>query len=73
MILAPPYIYSQTFENRSSLVANPVAGLALDAAVPAPGVTGAALLQPPKSSSVLTFGGPTLAALKPPAPPADIL
>lgn len=65
----PPY--SHTFENKSSLAANPVAGFG--AAVPAPGFTGAALLQPPKSSSALTIGGPLRGVLNPPPPPGTML
>ena len=52
--------YSQTFENRSSLVppnCPPPAGLlCTGGGLLAAGVTGAALLQPPKSSSGATFG-----------------
>jgi hypothetical protein len=51
-----PDLYSHTLEKRSSLVAKPLAGFARGAL--AAGVTGAALLQPPKSSSALTLGGP---------------
>lgn len=63
------FLYSQTLENRSSLA--PYAGFAW--VVPAPGVTGAALLQPPKSSSALTFGGTLAPVLNPPLPPGTIL
>jgi len=70
--MTPPCSYdrfhSQTFENKSSLAANPVAGLA-----PVAGVGCVALLHPPKSSSVLTLGGGLLAVLKPPLPPGTIL
>jgi hypothetical protein len=65
-----PLPYSQTFENRSSPPENPAAGFGWT--VPAPGVTGAALLHPPKSSSAVTFGGAALAVLNPP-PPGTIL
>lgn len=70
-----PTIYSQTFENKSSLAANPVAGLAaVPVPVPCPGVTGAALLQPPKSSSAATATLVAVpAALNPPPPPGTIL
>jgi hypothetical protein len=64
-------LYSHTLEKRSSLVAKPPAGFARGAA--AAGVTGAALLQPPKSSSALTLGGPWLFGLNPPPPPGTIL
>lgn len=49
--------YSHTFENRSSLPPNPPAGFLVCVDVFAPGVTGTALLHPPKSSSSLIFGG----------------
>ena len=52
-------------------MANPVAGFVLLVAVP--GVTGAALLHPPKSSSALTFGGPEFDGLNPPPPPGTML
>ena len=51
-------------------MANPVAGLAC---VLAAGVTGAALLHPPKSSSALTLGGARFAGANPPVPPGTIL
>lgn len=62
--------HSHTLENRSSLAPNPpplFAGAALAA-----GVTGTALLQPPKSSSALTLGGED-AVLNPPPPLETIL
>jgi len=62
-----PIPYSQTLENRSSLVENPAAGLTCVFAA------GAALLQPPKSSSALTLGGALLAGVKPPPPPGTML
>ena len=59
--------YSHTFENRSSPPPKPPAGLLccddafddmfLAGAVGTAGVTGAALFQPPKSSSAAIFGG----------------
>lgn len=62
--------HSHTLENRSSPAPNPVAGFA--GVIPVPGVTGAALLHPPKSSSAVTFGvAPTV--LNPPPPPGTIL
>ena len=67
-LFSVPITHSQTFENKSSFVANPVAGL-----VPAAGVAGAALLHPPKSSSALTLGGAWLAGANPPPPPGKIL
>jgi hypothetical protein len=55
-------IYSQTFENRSSLPPNPPAGFegAFDCVVVVvcAEAVGAALLQPPKSSSCATCGAP---------------
>jgi len=52
------FTHSQTFENKSSLAAKPVAGFAGAAPCPWPtvGAEGAAL-HPPKSSSAVTFGG----------------
>lgn len=64
----PNQRYSQTFENRSSLAANPPAGFEAVVVVPAPGVTGAALLHPPKSSSADTFGGAEMPDENPPPP-----
>jgi hypothetical protein len=55
-------IYSQTFENKSSLPPNPPAGfdVVFDCVVVfvCAGAVGAALLQPPKSSSCATCGAP---------------
>jgi hypothetical protein len=62
--------YSQTFEKRSSLAANPPGFFET---VLEPGVTGAALFHPPKSSSTLTFGGAETAGLNPPRPPGTVL
>jgi hypothetical protein len=62
--------HSHTFENRSSLVVNPVAGFAC---VFVADVIGAALLHPPKSSSALTLGGALLAGKNPPPPPGTML
>jgi len=59
--------YSQTLENKSSLAAKLPAGLA--GVAPIPGVTGAALLQPPKSSSALTLGAGLLIPNPPSLPP----
>jgi hypothetical protein len=58
----PTNSYSQTFENKSSLPPNPLAGFAaaLVCVVVGAGVlvVGAALLHPPKSSSCATCGAP---------------
>lgn len=56
-------VYSQTLENRSSPPPKPVAGLPVDAGgcalwVVVEAETGAALLQPPKSSSCVIAGAP---------------
>lgn len=67
---ASPLSHSQTFENKSSPPANPVAGFGC---VPDAEETGAALLHPPKSSSAVTFGGAVPAVLNPPPPPGTIL
>ena len=63
-------IYSQTFENKSSLAAKLVAGLGGPLLA---GATGAALLHPPKSSSALTFGGPLFTGANPPLVPGTML
>lgn len=68
--------HSQTFEKRSSLAAKPVAGFPEAVlTMPTPGVTGAALLHPPNSSSAATvgFAGVDVATLKPPFPPGIML
>ena len=55
--LSKLFSYSHTFENRSSLAANPLGGFTLELfPVLTPGDTGAALDHPPKSSSADTVG-----------------
>ena len=61
--------YSQTFENKSSLPPNPVVGFAVCEGGFAAGIAGAALVQPPKSSSGATFGGPCKLSPSPPLSP----
>jgi hypothetical protein len=51
------FVYSQTFENKSSLPPNPPAGFVVVLCVVVV-VVGAALLHPPKSSSCATCGAP---------------
>jgi len=61
--------HSQTFENKSSPPdENPPAGFPAPEPAFAAGVTGAALLQPPKSSSAATFGALAVVLKLPPVP-----